>query len=201
MKYVLASKSPRRREILKNIGLEFEIIVSDTDESSDITDPCALTEELAARKGRAVADMLKNEGKLCGDTVIISADTVVVCDGEILGKPRDRDDAYRMLRMLSGRHHEVVSGIALIYRDACCASHSTTSVYFNELSDEEIYRYIDSGEPFDKAGAYAVQGLASLFVNRIDGCYFGVVGLSVNLFNELHKKCTGKPLLTSKTDV
>ena len=195
MKYVLASKSPRRREILKNIGVDFEIVTADTDESSDLRDPAALTEELAARKGRAVAELLWANGTLDSDTLIISADTVVVCDGEILGKPKDREDAYRMLRMLSGRSHEVVSGLALIYGDKQYAAHSTTKVYFNEISDKEIYHYIDSGEPFDKAGAYAVQGIAALFVERIEGCYFGVVGLSVNLFNELHKKCTGKPLL------
>ena len=192
MKYILASKSPRRREILKNIGVDFELITADTDESSDLTSPYELTEELAKRKGEAVARELDKEGKLDGDTLVISADTVVACNGEILGKPRDRDDAYRMLKMLSGRDHEVVSGIALITKDKCLVSHSTTKVYFNELSDDVISRYIESGEPFDKAGAYAIQGLASLFVNRIDGCYFGVVGLSADLFNKLHKSCTGK---------
>ena len=194
MKYILASKSPRRREILTNIGIEFEIVTADTDESSGQKDPVSLTEELSKRKGRAVSLLLKKQGRLDSETVIISADTVVACDGEILEKPRDKDDAYRMLRMLSGRQHEVVSGITLICGDKECTSHSTTKVYFNELSDKEISRYIDSGEPFDKAGAYAIQGLASLFVNRIDGCYFGVVGLSVNLLNELHKQCVGKPL-------
>lgn len=191
MKYILASKSPRRREILKNIGLDFTIITADTDESSDVHDPARLTEELSLRKGRAVSELLAKMGELDEDTVIISADTVVVCDGEILGKPCDRDDAYRMLKMLSGRSHEVVSGLALLRNGKAYAAHSTTKVYFNEISDKEIYNYIDSGEPYDKAGSYAVQGLASLWVDRIDGCYFGVVGLSVNLFNELHKKCTG----------
>ncbi len=199
MKYILASKSPRRREILTNIGIDFEIVTSDTDESSDIKDPVALTEELSKRKGRDVSLLLQKQGRLDGETVIISADTVVACDGEILEKPRNKDDAYRMLRMLSGRQHEVVSGITLICGDKERTSHSTTKVYFNELSDKEISRYIDSGEPFDKAGAYAIQGLASLFVNRIDGCYFGVVGLSVNLLNELHKSCTGKALTESKS--
>ena len=194
MKYILASKSPRRREILENLGIDFEIIVSDADESSDISDPSALTEELSRRKGKAVYELLKAQDKLDGNTVIISADTVVVCDGEILGKPRDRDDAYRMLRMLSGRSHEVVSGITLICGDKVASAHSTTKVYFKDISDREILKYIDSREPFDKAGAYAVQGLAALFVERIEGCYFGVVGLSVNLFNELHKKCTGVAL-------
>ena len=194
MKYILASKSPRRREILENIGVDFEIIVSDADETSDISDPAALTEELSRRKGRAVKDMLISEERLPLESVIISADTVVVCDKEILGKPRDRDDAYRMLRMLSGRSHDVVSGITLICGEKEASAHSLTRVYFKELSDAEIYKYIDSGEPFDKAGAYAVQGLAALFVERIEGCYFGVVGLSVSLFNELHKKCTGKAL-------
>ena len=194
MKYILASKSPRRREILENIGVDFEIIVSDANETSDISDPAELTEELSRRKGRAVRDMLLMEDRLPADTVIISADTVVVCDDEILGKPKDRDDAYRMLRMLSGRSHDVVSGITLICGENEASAHSLTKVYFKELNDKEILKYIDSGEPFDKAGAYAVQGLAALFVERIEGCYFGVVGLSVNLFNELHKKCTGKAL-------
>lgn len=194
MKYILASKSPRRREILTNIGVDFEIVVSDADETSDVTDPAELTKELSKRKGRAVAKLLENQGRLDGETIIISADTVVACDGEILEKPRDRDDAYRMLRMLSGRSHEVVSGITLICGDREESAYSVTKVCFKELSDKEIWKYIDSGEPFDKAGAYAVQGLAALFVERIEGCYFGVVGLSVNLFNELHKKCTGKAL-------
>lgn len=192
MKYILASKSPRRREILENLGVKFQIVTSDADESSDVKDPAALTEELALRKGRAVAQMLRSQGKLTEDDIVISADTVVVCDGEILGKPRDRADAYRMLRMLGGRSHEVVSSLALLRDGKEYFGHSTTRVYFNEVSDKEIYNYIDSGDPFDKAGAYAVQGRAALWVDRIDGCYFGVVGLSVSLFNRLHKECTGE---------
>lgn len=192
MKYILASKSPRRREILENLGVKFQIVTSDADESSDVKDPAALTEELALRKGRAVAQMLRSQGKLTEDDIVISADTVVVCDGEILGKPRDRADAYRMLRMLGGRSHEVVSSLALLRDGKEYFGHSITRVYFNEVSDKEIYNYIDSGDPFDKAGAYAVQGRAALWVDRIDGCYFGVVGLSVSLFNRLHKECTGE---------
>lgn len=194
MKYILASKSPRRREILRNIGVDFEIITADTDESSDITDPARLTEELSQRKGRAVAALLKSQGRLSGEDVVISADTVVVCDGEILGKPHSEEDARRMLRMLSGRSHEVVSGLALLRNGKEFSAHSTTKVFFNELSDDEIEKYIKSGEPFDKAGGYAIQGLASLFVDRIEGCYFGVVGLSVNLLNKLHKDCVGTGL-------
>ena len=161
MKYILASKSPRRREILENLGLEFEIVTADTDESCDERDPMRLVEILSKRKGLAVRDLLLKEGRDLSDTVIIASDTVVAVDGEILGKPCDETDAYRMLRLLSGRDHAVVSGIALIGADRAGVSHEVTEVTFDELDDGTIRRYIDLTQPYDKAGAYAIQGLAS----------------------------------------
>ncbi len=192
MKYILASKSPRRREILENIGLKFSIITSDADETSFVSSPEALTEELALRKGESVYSKLKKEGQLEDDMLIISADTVVFCNGEILGKPKDREDARRMLYMLSGNRHTVVSGVALICSAGTEVSHSSTYVYFDKLTDEQIESYLNTDEPYDKAGAYGIQGLASLFVNRIEGCYSGVVGFPINLFNNLHEKLLKK---------
>ncbi len=188
MRYILASASPRRKEILQSVGLKFEIIVADADESSETRDPIALTKELAAKKGRAVMDRLVDEGKYDGETVIISADTVVVCDGEILGKPKSRADAERMLRMLSGRTHDVVSGIALTCKDRTYTDATVTRVTFDTLDEEFLAHYLDSDEPYDKAGAYAVQGVAATVVNKIEGCYFGVVGLSLNCLVNLAKK-------------
>ena len=193
MRIILASKSPRRREILENLGLKFTVITSDADESSSLTDPEELTKELAKRKGQAVAELLS--GKLDGETVIISADTVVCCDGEILGKPHDKADADRMIRMLSGKAHTVTSGVALIYNGKTYSSAATTKVFFDELDEDFINEYINSTEPYDKAGSYAIQGKASSVISKIDGCYFNVVGLPVNCLCRLAKE-NGIPLIT-----
>ena len=184
MNFILASKSPRRREILQNLGVRFEIVTADTDESSTLTDPQRLVEELSLRKGLAVRDALRAEGRDLSKTVIIASDTVVALDGKILGKPRDTDDASRMLHMLSGRRHDVISGIALIGDGKSAVSHEMTHVRFAPLTEENIAFYLRSGEPYDKAGAYAIQGLASMWIEGIEGCYFNVVGLPV------HKMCT-----------
>lgn len=186
MRYILASASPRRKEILENLGLDFTVITSDADESSDLTDPEELTKELAKRKGQAVAELLSD--KLDGETVIISADTVVCCDGEILGKPRDRSDAERMIRMLSGKAHTVTSGVALIYNGKAYSCAATTRVFFDELDEDFINNYINSAEPYDKAGSYAIQGKAAPVISKIDGCYFNVVGLPVNCLCRLAKE-------------
>ena len=186
MRYILASASPRRKEILENLGLDFTVITSDADESSDLTDPEELTKELAKRKGQAVAELLSD--KLDGETVIISADTVVCCDGEILGKPRDRSDAERMIKMLSGKVHTVTSGVALIYNGKAYSCAATTRVFFDELDEDFINNYINSAEPYDKAGAYAIQGKAAPVISKIDGCYFNVVGLPVNCLCRLAKE-------------
>lgn len=184
MRIVLASKSPRRKEILENLGLKFEVIVADADESSDIKDPALLVRSLAERKGRAVAERLGN----LDDTLIIASDTLVYAEGEFLGKPRDKDDARRMISMLAGNKHIVVSGIYLNYCGCERSAASVTDVIFGEMTEAEIERYINSDEPYDKAGGYAVQGLASVYIKGIEGDYFNVVGLPVNLLSEILKK-------------
>ena len=184
MRIILASKSPRRKEILENLGLKFEIMVADADESSDICDPSLLVRTLAERKGKAVAQRL---GDL-SDTLIIASDTLVYAEGEFLGKPRDRDDARRMITMLSGKSHDVVSGIYLSFCGKEASAASVTRVIFDEMTDIEIERYISSSEPYDKAGGYAVQGLASVYIRGLEGDYFNVVGLPVNLMCKLLKE-------------
>ena len=171
---VLASKSPRRSEILRQAGIHFTVRVADVDESLlPGESPAAYVERLAEAKARAV-DAAPEE-------TVLGADTTVVLDGEILAKPVDTADAYRMLALLSGRRHEVLTGICLrrggeVYRDCV-----TTTVIFAPLSQGEIAEYVASGEPMDKAGGYAIQGLASKFVERIEGDYFNVMGLPVQL--------------------
>ncbi|MBQ7501044.1 MAG: septum formation protein Maf [Clostridia bacterium] len=175
MKIYLASKSPRRREILNNMGIDPVIIVSDADENIDSPDPEKTVTELALRKVRAVAD------KIPEDALAIAADTVVYADGEILGKPKDDEDARRMLEKLSGRRHSVYTGVALTYCGMTVSGCEKTEVCFRKLSESEIREYVDSGEPRDKAGAYAIQGRAAFFVSRIVGDYLNVIGLPVCL--------------------
>ena len=194
MRYILASKSPRRREILSNIGLVFDVVTADTDESSDITDPIALSEELATRKAEAVRAALAARGELSDEDVIIASDTVVECGGEILGKPADYNDAKRMIELLSGREHRVLSGICLIRAGERAVGHSETFVYMDEVDEDDLLRYLDTPEAYDKAGAYGIQGYASRWISRIEGCYFGVVGMSVNTLDKLHRSLTGKPI-------
>lgn len=179
MKFILASKSPRRREILCDLGISFEIITADTDESCNLTDPRAYVEELALRKALAVLD------KTDSDAIIIASDTVVACGGEILGKPCDRADAGRMLDMLSGSKHDVISGIALVSKEKTAVASEVTHVIFDTLSDSDKEIYLNSNEPYDKAGAYAIQGLASMWIKGIEGDYFNVVGLPVKRLHDL----------------
>lgn len=188
-RFLLASGSPRRFEILSELGVDFRVVIPDADESCSITDPGALTEELALRKARAAAPFVaENE-------IILACDTVVSVDGEILGKPKDDSDAYLMLKKLSGKAHEVVSGICI--KSGLCevTAHSVTHVFFSAMTDNEILKYIATGEPHDKAGAYAIQGVASLYIERIDGDYFNVVGLPVHLLAEKLKNDFGKSLI------
>lgn len=194
MKLILASKSPRRREILENLGLKIEIVTAETDESSDERDPCRLVELLSERKGRAVRDLLEREGRDLSNTVILSSDTVVFADGEILGKPKDHADAKRMLLSLSGKAHKVISGVCLIGRGKIGVSHEVTEVLFDELDEDTIARYLASGEPFDKAGGYAIQGLAAPYIRGIKGCYFNVVGLPVHRTHKLYQEIFGENL-------
>ena len=195
MKYILASKSPRRREILEMLGVAFEVVTSDADENSDITDPHQLVEELSLRKGIAVRDALLAQGRDLSDTVIISSDTIVAIDGEILGKPIDEEDARRMLRLYSSREHEVVSGICLIGKDLQGVTHEVTKVTFDEMDEETICNYVRAAQPYDKAGAYAIQGLASAYIEGIKGDYFNVVGLPVHRMCRLYREIFKENLL------
>ena len=182
---ILASASPRRKEILSNLGVPFEVFVTDADESSSITDPALLAEELSARKGRAALQALRDRGVDLTDKLVIASDTTVAANGLILGKPADADDARRMLRLLSGSRHQVVSGIYLALNGREAVSHAVTEVDFAPMTEEEIDFYISTGEPFGKAGAYGIQGVASAWVRGINGDYFNVVGLPVNRMCEL----------------
>ncbi len=180
MRVVLASKSPRRKEILQNLGVKFDVIVADADESCDIADPHERVAALARVKGSAVLEYLCGRGEGT-DCLIIASDTLVYAEGEFLGKPRDGEDARRMIKMLSGKAHSVVSGLYIYLNGKEFAGASETKVIFDEMTDCEIEDYISSDEPYDKAGGYAVQGLASLYVSGLEGDYFNVVGLPVNL--------------------
>lgn len=194
---ILASASPRRKEILEGLGVDFRVMVADVDESSDERDPQRLTESLALRKGLAVWERLAKErpdGIDPAECTVISADTVVCCDGEIFGKPRDKADAARMIRKISGGEHTVVSGVSVVCGGVAKSRSCVTTVRVCELSEDELMRYIDSGEPMDKAGSYAIQGKFSLWIEGIDGCYFNVVGLPVNALQKLYFECTGERL-------
>lgn len=198
MRVILASKSPRRREILTMLGVKFEILSADADESSDITDPAQLVRELALRKGRAVRALLQKRGEWDENTLVIASDTVVAAANEILGKPQDDADAARMLRMLSGSTHHVISGVALLCGGRETADFDKTAVHFAKMSEKDIEWYVKSGEPADKAGAYAVQGLASLFIKGLEGDYFNVVGLPVYCLNALAQSFLGTSLIDLK---
>ena len=181
MTWILASASPRRREMLQHLGLNFTIVCADADESSEERNGERLVELLAARKAAAVKDALQKQGRLTPDTVILAADTVVVSpEGEILGKPHGAQDAHRMLRLLSGNTHKVISGICVALGDRTVTSHEVTEVSFAPLADNVIDSYIASGEPMDKAGAYGIQDTASLWIEGIRGDYFNVVGLPLH---------------------
>ena len=185
MKFILASASDRRKELLSRIISDFEVKISDFDEgtvevSKDIE---KYVKTLAEGKAKSVALNCTN------DSIIIGADTIVVIDDNILVKPKDKDDAFRMLKLLSNNVHRVYSGVTVINNEKQVMKSEClyTEVYFSELSDEEIWRYIDTGECLDKAGAYGIQGYGGVFVEKINGCYYNVVGLPLNLLNKMIK--------------
>lgn len=179
---ILASSSPRRKELLENLRLEFEISSSDADESfSEDLSPSEAVMELASRKSVTVAASYP-------DCFIIGSDTVVVHEGEILGKPAGEQEAFAMLRKLSGRSHSVYTGVSILSPEKETRFYEKTDVTFWDLSDEEIDTYIKSGEPFDKAGGYGIQGFGSMLVKEIKGDYYTVMGLPVSrLIRELRK--------------
>lgn len=173
---VLASASPRRLELLRRVGLSPDVLPTSTDESLRVgEDPFDAAERLARAKAEAALP------GVAPGTLVVAADTLVVLDGRALGKPRDRDDARAMLRALSGRTHGVVTGVALARDGRVVSGRDVTEVVFAPLSDAAIEAYVSTGEPDDKAGAYALQGIGGLFVERIDGTPSNVVGLPVRL--------------------
>ncbi len=170
---ILASASPRRKELLNRIAPSFQCIPADVDEQlEDNLLPKQAVMELALRKAKAVAEKEK-------DAFVIGADTVVVYQNEIFGKPGSHEEAFQMLRTLSGRTHSVFTGTAIVFGDKQECFYEETKVTFWELSDEEIIHYIDTGEPFDKAGSYGIQGFGATLVEKIEGDYFNVVGLPI----------------------
>lgn len=176
MKIILASQSPRRRELLKLMGLEFEIRVADIDETMDPNgDPMTEVARVSAAKAMAV------DGK---DDVVIAADTIVVCEGKILGKPHSEQEARDMLTLLSGRDHQVMTGFTVRQGFQTVTRTEVSHIYFRPLDPGEIGAYVKTGEPMDKAGAYGIQGKAALFVSRLEGDYYNVMGLPVCALTE-----------------
>ncbi len=188
MKLILASASPRRAELLRAAGFPFDVLPADVDETLTADEsPESYVRRLAVAKGAAVASV-------AGQRPVLAADTIVTIDGHILGKPTGAADAIRMLRLLSGRTHEVITGVSLTWESVPYVDVARTAVEFAPLADAELEWYVASGEGLDKAGSYAIQGLASRFVTRIDGSYSNVVGLPVALVYSL---CTNAGLLVS----
>lgn len=184
---ILASGSPRRRELLGRLYDKFEVITSEVDETlADDISPLEGVEILSVRKGSAVAK------ELAADCIVISSDTLVEIGGVPLGKPTSREDAYRMLRLLSGEYHNVHTGVAVHFDGRVVSGVASARVKFKPLSDEEIYAYIDGGEPMDKAGAYAIQGEGGKFIEGYDGGFDTIMGLSVELTRSLIEGITGE---------
>lgn len=189
MEFILASASPRRKELLEALGLKFKIIVGDADEESISPEGVPVSiyvQELSLLKAAQTAKLVLKNKK----AIIIAADTVVTLDGKVLGKPKDPQDAFFMLKSLSGREHEVYTGICVMRVSdgkTYCTSQST-KVHFKELSPKQIAAYVKTKEPMDKAGAYGIQGKGAVLVSKIDGDYNNVVGLSTSLLCDVLKK-------------
>ena len=172
MQMILASQSPRRRELLGLLNLPFSVEVADVDETMDADKPVAAE---VARVSRSKAEAI-----VCGqEDIVIAADTIVVCDNAVLGKPKDEADAFRMLKMLSGRSHEVMTGLTVKKGEHSVSCTEITHIRFRPLTDQEIWDYIATGEPMDKAGSYGIQGGAAVFAEHLEGDYYNVMGLPV----------------------
>jgi septum formation protein len=191
MQIILASQSPRRRELLGLFHIPFIVRVSDADETMDPAAPAAQQVGLVSRRK---AEAVSREA----EDVVIAADTIVVCNGQILGKPRDQADAFRMLRLLSGRDHQVMTGMTVLRGDVCKTVTEITDIHFRELSDREINAYIRTGEPMDKAGSYGIQGGAALFAERLVGDYYNVMGLPVCRLGQLLREIAPEVLEESE---
>ena len=193
-KIVLASSSPRRRELMAQAGFVFEVMVSEADEKIEVETPDRMVEELYKRKAAAVAELVKKQGFAEDSVLIVGADTMVAIDGKKLGKPAGEKEAEAMLKELSGRTHQVYTGVTLIrikkeretFSQECRVFSEGTDVSFYPITGKEIHEYVATGEPMDKAGAYGIQGKAAVFVRGIRGDYNNVVGLPIaRLYQEL----------------
>jgi len=196
MNLLLASASPRRAELLTQAGIPFKVVVPLVDESDEKSStPKGLVLELARKKALEVSLRVKDS------RYILAADTIVMCDGEVIGKPVDENDASKMLACLSGKKHEVFTGLVLLDTSTGRRENgvAVTSVWMKELSPLQIRNYLATGEPFDKAGAYAIQGFAGLFIDRIEGCYSNVVGLPLGLLYDLLTR-SGYPIWLNRKD-
>ncbi len=177
---ILASKSPRRRDLLAEMGLSFTISSMEVDETfPDMMHPRDAVRFLAEKKARAVADALEHPA------IVIASDTMVEVDGKPLGKPTDEADAARMLHLLSGRHHNVHTGVCVVYKRQMLSGVDSTDVFFHSIDDKDIARYISTGEPMDKAGAYGIQGKGGRFVSHVNGHMDNVIGLPCKLLDGL----------------
>jgi len=182
MNLILASASPRRQELLKLFGIPFIVRVADIDETMD---SAASAYDEVARLSREKALAVKREA---GD-IVIAADTIVVCEGRVLGKPHSEEEAFAMLSLLSGRDHQVMTGCTVLLGERAETFTEVTDLHFRELSEKEIRRYVESGEPMDKAGAYGIQGGAALFCEKMVGDYYNVMGLPACRLGQVLKKC------------
>jgi septum formation protein len=190
MSLILASASPRREELLRQVGCAFTVMASEAEEENDRQlPPAALAVDHALAKARDVALRVSP-----GDAVV-GADTIVVLDGQVYGKPRDVAEARRMLAALAGREHQVITGVAVVKDDAAWTDFAVTAVRFRALTPKEIERYLAGGEPLGKAGAYAIQGEGALLVEGITGCYSNVVGLPLVTLDKLLRRAVGVGLL------
>ena len=186
MNIILASQSPRRKELLGQMRLNFTVRVADIDETMD---PALSAKDAVAQVSRRKAEAVVHSF----DDIVIAADTIVVCEGQVLGKPRDEADAMRMLTLLSGRDHQVMTGLTVLHGDRCISCTEVTDIHFRPLSPKEVLSYIRTGEPMDKAGSYGIQGGAAVFAEKIVGDYFNVVGLPVcrlhQILQEIAPEC------------
>lgn len=185
MRYILASASERRQELLHRIVNDFDIIVSNFDEDSVRIGESIEEYVIELAEGKA-NNIIEN---IIGDAIVIAADTIVTLDNEVLGKPKDKNHAFEMLKLLSGRTHRVYSAVVVINSKNQKSEKKClyTEVKFSEITDEEIKQYIETKEPLDKAGAYGIQGKGGVFVEKINGCYYNVVGLPLNTLNKMIK--------------
>ena len=189
MALILASGSPRRRELMSLITPEYTVITSELDETKIAADsPAQLAKALATAKARAVAEERP-------DDIVCGFDTVVECEGKVFGKPKDEADAVRMLHALSGREHRVHTGVCICCGRRAAATVETTIVHFSPIDEADLLAYVRTPEPYDKAGAYAIQGRGTFLVERIDGCYFNVVGLPLHRLSVMFAEC-GWPLVS-----